>query len=61
MPIYVNTFKNILLLSQWVHFNETWHEALMPQVLQCIYRYKTLPYDDLGQFYGKVNIGRLCI
>ena len=31
----------------------------MTQVLQCIF--KSLPCDDLDLFYGKVNIGRLCI
>ena len=30
-------FKN-LLLNRWTDFNETWHEASMTQVVQCIYK-----------------------
>ena len=42
-----------------LYHNETWHEALMTQVLQCVCN--SSPCDDLDLFYGKVNIGRLCI
>ena len=60
MPIYGKKhFKNLLLQNRWTDFNETWHEALMAQALQCVY--KSWPCDDLDLFYGKVNIGRQCI
>ena len=60
MPIYgKNLVKNLLLRNHWTNFNQTWHEALMAQALQCVY--KSWPYDDLDLFYGKVNIGRECI
>ena len=39
MPIYgKNPSKNLLLLNQWANFNETWHEALGTEVLQCVYK-----------------------
>ena len=60
MPIYdKKPFKNLLLRNHWTDFNQTWHEALMTQVLQCVY--KSWPCGDLDLFYGKVNIGRQCI
>ena len=40
-------------------FNETWHVASVTRVLQ--YIYNLWPWDDLDIFYGKVNMGRLCI
>ena len=33
---------------------ETWHEPSGKKALKSIY--KSLPWDDLGLFYGKVNI-----
>ena len=33
---------------------ETWHEQSGNKALKNIY--KSLPWDDLGLFYGKVNI-----
>ena len=35
MPIYSEKLQNLLLRNWWTNFNETWHEALMTQVLQC--------------------------
>ena len=36
-------------------FNETWHEALMTQVLQCVY--KSRPCDDDDLLYGNGQHG----
>ena len=59
MPIYgKKRFKN-LLQNRWTDFKETWHEASMAKVLQCVY--KSWPCGDLDLFYDKVNIGRQCI
>ena len=33
-----NPSKNLFHRNQWTYFNETWHKALMTQVLQCIYK-----------------------
>ena len=39
MPIYgKKTLKNLLLQNRWTDFNETWHEALMAEALQCVYK-----------------------
>ena len=39
MPIYgKKPFKNLLLRNHWTDFNQTWHEASMTQVLQCVYK-----------------------
>ena len=32
------TLKNIRLRNRWTGFKETWHEALMAKVLQCVYK-----------------------
>ena len=49
MPIFgKKPFKNLLLQNQCIDFKETWHEASMAQVLQCVY--KSLPCDDLDLF-----------
>ena len=42
MPIYGKNPSKIFFSD----CNETWHEASMTQVLQCIY--KSWPCDDLG-------------
>ena len=55
----VKKIKNLLLRNQWTDFYETWLEASMAQVLQCIY--KSGPCDDLDPVYGKVNMGCQCI
>ena len=60
MPIYgKKIFKNLFLRNRWIDFKETWHEASMAKVLQCIY--KSWPCGDLNLFYNKVNIGHQCI
>ena len=59
MPIYGKNKHFILLQNRWTVFKETWHEASMAKVLQCVY--KSLPFGDLDLFYDKVNIGRLCL
>ena len=58
-PIHskTNTLKHLFLRNWWTDFKETWHEALVTQVLQCIYR--SCPCDDLDLLVSKVNIGRL--
>ena len=39
LPIYgENPSKNLLLGNWWSDFNETCHDALMMQVLQCMYK-----------------------
>ena len=38
MPIWKKNFKNRLLRNWWTDFKETWHEALMAKVLQCVYK-----------------------
>ena len=39
MPIYgKKPFKNLLLWNGLTDFKETWHEALMTQALQCVYK-----------------------
>ena len=39
MPIYgKNPSKNLLLQNRWTDFNKTWHEALMAQALQSVYK-----------------------
>ena len=39
MPIYgKKPFKNLFLQNWWTDFKETWHEAAMAKVLQCIYK-----------------------
>ena len=37
MPIYGKNLNN-LLRNRLTDFNETWHEALMAKVLQCMYK-----------------------
>ena len=37
-PYMVKTLQNLLLRNHWTDFNQTWHEALMTQVLQCVYK-----------------------
>ena len=59
MPIYGKNPSKIFFRTGGPILNETWHEALMGQSLQCVY--KSWPCDDLGLFYGLVNIGRQCI
>ena len=46
-------FKNLLLQNQKAHDFETWYEASGNGALQSLY--KSLPWDDLDLFYGKVN------
>ena len=39
MPIYVvKTIKNLLPLNCWTDLKETLNEALMTQILQCVYK-----------------------
>ena len=38
MPIYGKKPLNNLLQNRLTDFEETWHEALMAKVLQCIYK-----------------------
>ena len=58
--MYINNPGHMTKMAAMpIYFKETWHEASMAQVLQCVY--KSLPCDDLDLFYGKVNIGRQCI
>ena len=59
MAINRKNFKNLLLQNQKANDFETWCEASVTGPLQSLY--KSLPWDDLDLFYGKVNIGRSCI
>ena len=54
-----NLKTNRLLQNQEAYDFETWHEASRNGGLQNLY--KSLPWNDLDIFYGKVNLGRLCI
>ena len=47
------------LQNQKVYDFEIWHEASRNGALQILF--KSCPWDDLGLFYDKVNIGRPCI
>ena len=39
MPIYGKIPSKFFFLQNWLtDFNETWHEALMAQALQCVYK-----------------------
>ena len=38
MPIYGKNPSKIFLQNRWTDFNEIWHEALMAQALQCVYK-----------------------
>ena len=38
MPIYGKNPSKIFVLNQRTDFNETWHEALGTEVLQCVYK-----------------------
>ena len=62
MPIYGKNPSKIFFSRTGgsIDFKETWHEASMAKVLQCIYIYHD-PVMTLTFFYGKVNIGRQCI
>ena len=51
--------KNLLLQNQKSYNCETWFEALGNGALQNAY--KSCTWNDLDLFYGKVNIGHLCI
>ena len=58
MPIYgKNPSKIFFSETGRTDFNETWHEASMTQVLQCVYKSRSC--DDLDLFYGKVNFGNI--
>ena len=37
MPIYGKNPSKIFSRT-WTDFNETWHEVLMAEVLQCVYK-----------------------
>ena len=59
MPIYG---KNLLggprlggplLRNRWTDFEETWHEALMTQVLQCMYKSNHDPVMTLTYFKAR--------
>ena len=56
MPTYGKNPSNI---SRWIDFNEAWHVASGPKILQS--DDKSGPCDDHHLFYGKVSIGSLCI
>ena len=58
MAINRKNFKNLLLQNQKANDFETWCEASVTRALQSFY--KSLVWDDLDLFYGKVNIGRSC-
>ena len=59
IAIKTKTFENHLLQNQKAYDIETWHEAAGNRALQKLY--KSLPWDDLDLFYGKVNLGHQCI
>ena len=54
--VYIKALKYLLLQNQKANDFETWCEALVTGALQSLY--KSLHWDDLDLFYGKVNIGR---
>ena len=51
--------KNLLLQNQKAYDFETWHEAFRNGGLQILC--KSLHWDDLDLFHGKVNLDRPCI
>ena len=57
MPIYGKNPSSLLLWNQWTNFNETWHEASMTQVLQCID--KSWPCDGMTYFTARSSLETL--
>ena len=58
MPIYgKNPSKIFFSGTRWTDFNETWHEASMTQVLQCVY--KSWPCDGMTYFMARSSLETL--